>query len=62
MLALKEKITKAHADYRQRTSQKRCGVCSMYHPPTVKQLNGSCDLVEGAILSYYVCKYFEPKK
>lgn len=50
------KATKQQAHYRLGTGKERCGLCSMFRPPS------SCTAVKGKIDRQKVCDYFEPAK
>lgn len=52
----KNKTTKKEAAYRGGNAKKRCGICSMYVPPS------SCTAVRGVISPWAVCKFYERKK
>ena len=52
----KNKTTKKEADYRGGNAKRRCGICSMYVPPS------GCTAVRGIISPWAVCKFFERKK
>lgn len=48
-----EKATKAKANYRAGTANRRCALCTMFRPPE------SCTAVKGEIRKSGVCDYFE---
>jgi hypothetical protein len=48
-----EKATKAHANYREGSPTKHCGLCTMFRPPH------GCTAVKGTIEPTDVCDYFK---
>lgn len=48
-------ISKEQADYREGSSDERCGLCTMFRPPS------SCTYVHGRIAASAVCDFFERK-
>jgi hypothetical protein len=51
-----EKATKKEAHYRPGSTDKRCGLCTMFRPPD------SCTAVKGHISEADLCDYFKPKR
>lgn len=50
-----EKVSKEDAEYRKGEAFRRCGNCRHMHK------DGSCEIVEGKVEPYMVCKYFDKR-